>query len=276
MLGGGACSVSHPPDRQASGKPGVGRAPPADTLRAMDSTLSTHDGLKLHFEDHPAAADARGTVLLVHGLGEHISRYAHVVAHLNRWGWNACGYDHRGHGRSDGAPGRMNHDDDMLRDLATVVDAARQRHPGPLVLLGHSMGGLIASRFVAEGLSPTPATWHRQVDALVLSSPALAADTNAVQKLLLATLGSLAPNLGVHNGLKPEWISRDPKVVTAYTGDPRVHDRISPRLARFILDGGELVRSRAAGWKTPTLLIYAGSDRCVAPRASREFTAVAP
>lgn len=261
----------------------------------MDSTLGTRDGLKLHFEDHPAAADARGTVLIVHGLGEHIGRYAHVVAHLNRWGWNACGYDHRGHGRSDGALGRLNAGDDLLHDLAAAIDAVRQRHPGPLVLLGHSMGGLIASRLVAEGVPhaaipgvslegfqppppgpASPAPWHRPVDALVLSSPALAADTSAIQKLLLATLGTLAPQLGVNNGLKPEWISRDPRVVAAYTGDPRVHDRISPRLARFILDGGERVRERAAGWHTPTLLIYAGSDRCVAPRGSREFAAVAP
>ncbi|HEX3139483.1 MAG TPA: alpha/beta fold hydrolase, partial [Rhizobacter sp.] len=64
------------------------------------STLTTADGLTLHLQDWPVA-DARGTVLIVHGLGEHIGRYAHVAAHLNGWGWNVAGYDLRGHGRSE-------------------------------------------------------------------------------------------------------------------------------------------------------------------------------
>jgi alpha-beta hydrolase superfamily lysophospholipase len=243
----------------------------------MDHTLLTADGLKLHLEDHPAA-NARGTLVIVHGLGEHIGRYAHVVARLNREGWNVVGFDHRGHGRSEGAKGRLAASDDLLHDLSRVVDRALALHPGRLVLLGHSMGGLVAARFVAEGVGPdAPAAWYRPVDALVLSSPALAADTNAAQKLLLATLGSLAPDLAVNNGLKPQWISRDPKVVAAYVADPQVHDRITPRLARFILDEGERVRTQAAArWQVPTLLLYAGSDRCVAPRGSREFGAAAP
>jgi alpha-beta hydrolase superfamily lysophospholipase len=240
------------------------------------SSLTTADGLVLHRQEWPLA-NARGTVLIVHGLGEHIGRYAHVVAHLTGWGWNVVGYDHRGHGRSEGAKGCLNASGDLLSDLALVIDSVRRQHRGPLVLLGHSMGGLVAARFVAEGAGrDKPAAWYRPVDALVLSSPALAADTSAVQKLLLLTLGSLAPNLAVNNGLKPEWISRDAQVVAAYQADPLVHDRLSPRLARFILDEGEWVRQHAAQWVLPTLLIYAGSDRCVAARGSREFAAAAP
>ena len=242
----------------------------------MISALTSSDGIKLHVQDWPTDA-ARGTVLIVHGLGEHVGRHANLAAHLNSWGWNAVGYDHRGHGRSEGPKGRISQHDDLLRDLALVVDAVRQEKPGPLVLLGHSMGGLIAARFVAEGHAPAgPASWHRVVDALVLSSPALAADMNGVQKLLLSVLSALAPDFAVNNGLKPGWISHDPKVVAAYIADPLVHDRISPKLARFILDGGKVVRERAAQWMLPTLLIFAGSDRCVAPTGSRAFAAAAP
>jgi alpha-beta hydrolase superfamily lysophospholipase len=140
--------------------------------------------------------------------------------------------------------------------------------PGPLVLLGHSMGGLVAARFVAEGVRP--------VDALVLSSPALDPGMSIPQKLLLASLGRLAPNLAVGNGLKPEWISHDTQVVRNYVADPLVHDRVTPRLARFIVDGGEVVAERAADWRVPTLLLYAGSDRCVAPAGSAGFAAAAP
>ena len=237
------------------------------TLRAVNDALTTADGLKLHLRAWPVA-DARGTVLIVHGLGEHIGRYAHVAARLNGWGWNAIGFDHRGHGASEGPRGALAHADDLLQDLARVVDAVRAAHPGPLLLLGHSLGGLIAARFVAQALRP--------VDALVLSSPALDPGMNAAQKLLLAVLGPIAPNLAVGNGLKPEWVSRDPAVVKAYESDPLVHDRVTPRLVRFIVDGGEFVRARAAQWRVPTLLLYAGSDRCVAPAGSAAFAAAAP
>jgi alpha-beta hydrolase superfamily lysophospholipase len=241
----------------------------------MDSTLLAADGLRLHLRSWPNPA-ARGTVLLVHGLGEHGGRYAHVGAQLASWGWRVLACDHRGHGRSDGARGAIASDDSLLDDLALAIDAARAAGAGPLVLLGHSLGGLVAARFVAEGLRSPAAAWHRQVDALVLSSPALAADTSVVQKLLLMLLGALAPNLAVGNGLEPAWLSRDPAVVQAYLADPLVHDRITPRLARFILEGGALVRDLAPRWTLPTLLLWAGSDRCVAPRGSAEFAATAP
>lgn len=241
----------------------------------MPPTLTAADGLALHLHHWPCAA-SRGTVLIVHGLGEHAGRYAHVAAALNGWGWNVVAHDHRGHGRSAGPRGRIARDDALLEDLALVIDMVRARQPGRLLLLGHSMGGLIAARFVAEALQPQPAAWSREVDALVLSSPALAADMNAVQRLLLATLGRLAPDLAVGNGLKPEWVSRDAEVVRAYVADPLVHDRITPRLARFILDGGEFVRSLAPRWRVPTLLMWAGADRCVAPRGSAAFASAAP
>jgi len=129
---------------------------------------------------------------------------------------------------------------------------------------------------VAAGLDAKPPKWHRAVDALVLSSPALDAGLSGAQKLLLKVLGALAPNAAVGNGLKPEWISRDPAVVAAYVDDPLVHDRVAPKLVRFIVDGGAFVRAHAAQWRVPTLLIYAGSDRCVAPAGSAAFAAAAP
>ena len=79
------------------------------------------------------------------------------------------------------------------------------------------------------------------VDGLVLSSPAFDPGLNAFQKLLLATLPRIAPNLTVGNGLDPDFLSHDPDVVAAYKADPMVHDRISARLARFIADSGPLV-----------------------------------
>jgi alpha-beta hydrolase superfamily lysophospholipase len=241
----------------------------------MDRTIRTRDGLELQRRDWPSG-DARGTIVIVHGLGEHIGRYAHVAARLNASRWSVVGYDQRGHGASPGGRGRLAEGDDLLADLAAVLDAVRGEAPGPLVLLGHSLGGLVAARFVAGALESPPPAWRREiVDALVLSSPALDVGMSAAQKALLATLGPLAPNLAVGNGLDPAWISRDPAVVAAYRADPLVHDRIAPRLGRFIVDAGNAVRALAPRWRVPTLLLYAGSDRCVVAAGSAAFAAAA-
>jgi alpha-beta hydrolase superfamily lysophospholipase len=237
----------------------------------MHAIIQTHDGLALHVRRWSPAAAARGQVLIVHGLGEHSGRYAHVAAALHAHGWEVTAYDQRGHGHSAGAQGDIAGPDSLMADLARVIDALREQPAGPLVLLGHSLGGLVAARFVAEGLMPQPAPWAREVEALVLSSPALDPGMSGVQKALLTVVPKLLPHLRVHNGLKPEWISSDLAVVKAYVDDPLVHDRISGLLGQFIAEAGPLVQSVAGSWRVPTLLMWAGADRCVRPEGSTRF-----
>jgi len=239
------------------------------------SRFEAPDATALHMTDWPCAQAARGTVVVVHGLGEHAGRYGWLACQLNAAGWDVVGYDLRGHGRSGGPRGSMPAADSMLQDLAAVTNHVRLQRPGALVLLGHSMGGVIAGRFVAESVAEAPASWSRPVDALVLSSPALDVGMTAWQKLQLA-LGSFAPDRAVGNGLNPQWICRDAAVVQAYVADPLVHDRITPRLAQFIVDGGRRMLELAPLWNTPTLLLWAGADRCVAPRGSAAWAAAAP
>jgi alpha-beta hydrolase superfamily lysophospholipase len=239
-----------------------------------ESTLSTFtasDGENLAVQDWPLAEGlpARGAVLMVHGLGEHAGRYDALARVLNDWGFNVRSYDQYGHGDSGGPRGALPYPNRLLDDLADLVESTRVRNPGvPLLLLGHSLGGLLAASFVARTLMA--------VDGLVLSSPALAMRLGPVQKLMMAVMPRVAPNLGVATGLDPRHLSHDRRVVQAYMNDPRVHDRISGRLARFIADEGPMVRARAPSWKVPTLLMYAGDDRIVDPAGSQTFAAAAP
>lgn len=240
-----------------------------------ESTLSPFvalDGDNLAVQDWPLAPGKplRGVVLLVHGLGEHAGRYDHVARQLNDWGFAVRGYDQYGHGESGGPRGGLPTDSRLLDDLADMVDSTRVRmeRNTPLILLGHSLGGLVAARFVSLGVRP--------VQALIMSSPALDPGLNFVQKLLLALLPKIAPNLRVGNGLDASLISHDPAVVAAYQSDKLVHDRISGRLARFIADGGPATLALAGNWKVPTLLLYAGADKLVNPAGSRAFATAAP
>ncbi len=239
-----------------------------------ESTLTTFvasDGDNLAVQDWPLEKEQtlRGVVLIVHGLGEHAGRYDHVARRLNSWGFAVRGFDQYGHGESGGVRGGLPSNNRLLDDLADIVDSTKQRmHKAcPLILLGHSMGGLVAGLFVARGVRP--------VDALVMSSPVLDPGLSGFQKLLVAVLPRFAPDLRVSNALDISKLSHDPDVVRAYKADKLVHDRISARLAKFIADGGPEMLAAAPTWTTPTLLMFAGQDKLVAPTGSRAFAASA-
>jgi alpha-beta hydrolase superfamily lysophospholipase len=212
-----------------------------------------------------------GTVILVHGLGEHAGRYGEVAAHLHQWGFAVRAYDQQGHGQSEGPRGDMLRPGSLQADLCRVIDDTRQRPDladTPLILLGHSMGGVVVARTLAERLRP--------IDAAVLSSPALGAFPNWVQKMLLATLPRVLPHLRVDNGLEADFVSRDPDVVKAYKADALVHRRISAGLAAWILENGAKTLHDAAQWQVPTLLLYAGQDKLVNAQATADFASSAP
>ena len=242
------------------------------TAESSLSILTAIDGSNVVVQDWPLdpSVKLRGVVIVVHGLGEHAGRYEHVARHLNAWGFAVRGYDQCGHGESSGARGSLPSDTRLLDDLADMVDSTRTRYgkDTPVILIGHSMGGLVVGRFVSLQM--------RAVEGLVMSSPALDAGMNAFQKLLVSVLPKIAPDLRVGNGVKPQFISHDPAVVAAYKADPLVHDRISARLARFIAAAGPQTLALAPQWTVPTLLMYAGDDRLLNPDGSRVFAAQAP
>jgi alpha-beta hydrolase superfamily lysophospholipase len=228
------------------------------------------------------ALPPRAVVLIVHGLGEHAGRYGHVASQLLGWGFAVRAYDQRGHGESGGARGALPNEMALLDDLAELVDDTRLRclrlpqasnapdtsaQPLPLILLGHSLGGLVVGRFVALKMRP--------VEGLVMSSPALDAGLTIFQKLLLAVLLRLAPDLCVSNGLDARYISHDEQVVKKYLADRLVHHKISARLGQFIATAGPAAVAAAVHWSTPTLLMYAGADRLVNPEGSCAFAQTA-
>lgn len=235
--------------------------------RPVDGTeptawLAMADGQPLFLRDWPLA-DARGAVLLVHGLGEHSGRYERLAAWLNQRGYAVRGYDQRGHGRTPGRRGGLRHGDDLLEDLATVYLDYAGGLPQPPLLLGHSLGGLVALRAVLDGRVEPP--------ALLLSSPALRTRESPRMVALARLLDRLAPNLPLRNGLDFEQLSHDSRVVADYRSDPLRHSWITPRLADFIFRAGAACIADAARLALPTLLLVADGDGIVDPSGSREF-----
>ena len=229
-------------------------------------THTTIDQHTLARYDWPVpTGSAKALVLLVHGLGEHMGRYQHVAFALQQAGYLVIGYDHVGHGLSSGKRGDTDTPDQLTEHLQHMAKEVKSLHAGlPLVLLGHSMGGLVVQRAAASD--------RALADAVVMSSPALATFANAFQKLLLATLPKWLPHLRVDNGSKLEGLARDAQVVRDYKHDRLVHPLISASLGAWMVEEGTKAVQQAEQWQVPSLLLYAGQDKLVNPQGSAEFS----
>jgi alpha-beta hydrolase superfamily lysophospholipase len=224
--------------------------------------LTMADGQPLFLRDW-ALPQARGAVLIVHGLGEHSGRYQRLAQWFNQRGYAVRSYDQRGHGQTPGRRGALRHGDDLLEDLASVYNDYSSSLPHAPLLLGHSMGGLVAARAVLDGRVTPP--------AMLLSSPALRSWESAGMIRLARVLSRVAPNLPLRNGLAFDKLSHDAQVVADYRSDPLRHGWITPRLADFIFSAGATCIADAAALAVPTLLLVADSDELVDPAGSRAF-----
>src|SRR5262249_20990375 len=150
---------------------------------------------------------------LVHGLAEHSGRYEHVGAQLASEGIDPYAFDLRGFGGSGGPRASVDRWSQLHDDLEERLVAVRSIAPArPLVLYGHSLGGLIALGYVLDGRS--------RPDLLVLSAPAIGANVPAWQRALIGSLRRVTPGLMLSNRLRGEVLSRDPAVAVDYFADP--------------------------------------------------------
>lgn len=235
-------------------------------VTSSQGTLTMADGRQLAVFDLRHETP-KASVLIVHGLGEHSGRHEALARWFHARGFNVRRYDQRGHGKSDGQRGGLNKADDLTDDLTAVFNDFARKQARPPLLLGHSMGGLVAARCVLD----------RQIGpgALVLSSPALRCHEAPWLQRLAGLLARFAPHLPLDNGLKLEKLSHDARVAVAYRNDPLCHRRITPRLADFIFRTGHMTVADGPELAIPTLLLVAGADALVDPSGSRDFAASA-
>lgn len=210
--------------------------------------------------------EARRAVVLVHGLAEHSGRYDHVGAWLSARDCAVHAYDHRGHGQSEGARGHLAAFRQLLDDLEAFLQLVRREHPDvPLVLVGHSMGGLVTTALLAER--------KPDVACAVLSGPALELPehVSAGRRRAARWLRRVVPRLRMAAGLDPEHLSRDPEVVRGYVEDPLVFRRVTVSLASELLDAVPRTAGGAFQVQVPMLLLHGEADRLCPPRGSRAF-----
>jgi acylglycerol lipase len=225
------------------------------------------DGTNLRTLCWPAVGDAIGVALVVHGLGEHGGRYATVAEALTNAGIETQSYDHRGHGGSGGRRGHVERWTQLHDDLAERILALRAAHPDdPLVLYGHSMGGLVTAGYV---LSDTP---RPQPDLLVLSSPGLGDTQASWKRPVAARLSRLLPKLPVQHGLPDDGLSRDPEVRRRADADPLNTSSSTVRFGAQAFAEQDRVNARLKiidEMPMPTYVFHGSEDRIVPVGASK-------
>jgi len=231
-------------------------------------TLKTADGLDLHVRCWRAEEVAhRWTFVIVHGLGEHGGRYQHLAAWFTPLGATVYAIDLRGHGRSGGPRGHAPSLDVLLADIDAVVVRARTDSGGPVVLIGHSFGGLLAIGYTLRHPD--------HIDKAVFSAPLLIPKVKvpAWKRPLTKILPRVAPRVAVSNEVDANLLSHDPEIARRYASDPLVHDRITGGLYGDTIARGEAFIARASEVRVPFLLMQGRDDRIVDPLGSQRFFA---
>jgi lysophospholipase len=219
-------------------------------------------GVSIFWQAWLPPGPCRGVAVIAHGLGEHSGRYPHVAERLLAGGYAVYAPDHRGHGRSAGPRAFIDRMDNAVADLDTLVLRAAAEHPAaPVVLLGHSMGGLLALCYALR---------HQdRLRCLILSAPLAALEAaSPMVRLAAKVLSTLTPRLPVI-AVDSTLVSRDPAVVHAYETDPLVHHgRVPARTVAELAAAVESLPSRVREITVPTLIMYGTADGLCPPEGS--------
>ena len=207
---------------------------------------------------------ARAVIMIAHGVAEHSGRYQQLAEYFAEHGYVVAAVDHEGHGKSDGTPGFIERFDNYAQTLDLLRTRLQADYPElPFILLGHSMGGLIAAYYLLEAQS--------KFAMCVLSGPAIKSDVEPPgwQAVIIRWLARWLPKLGVLK-LDTNAISRDPEVVAAYKKDPLVYDgKLSARQVVEMFDAMHTVERDAHKISLPLLLLHGSEDRLTAPAGSQ-------
>lgn len=215
--------------------------------------------------------DPSAVVVLVHGMGEHCHRYEHVAKAFNNAGHSMYGFDHRGHGRTEGKKGHTPSYDHLLDSVQDVLNRAKHDNPDkPIFLYGHSMGGNVVLNMALRR--------KLEIAGVIASSPwlKLAFEPPAIQVMLAKLVKGILPGLTQPSKLDVNAISRDKAEVKKYSDDPLVHDRISTIFFLSVHEAGLFALENAKNFEYPLFIFHGTGDSLTSHDASKQFSDSAP
>lgn len=213
------------------------------------------------------AEDTKAVVVLVHGMGEHATRYTDfVIPTLVKNNFSVLAFDHFGHGKTTGKRGHNPSFEAVLESVEIVIEKAKELFPEkPIFLYGHSMGGNTVINYVLRK--------KHSLKGVIATSPflRLAFQPPAIKLFVGKLLQKIAPAMTMGNELDANDISRDPIEVQKYINDPLVHDQISPNFSITFIKTGKWAIENAATLQIPMLLLHGTGDKIIDYKGSEEF-----
>lgn len=221
---------------------------------------------RIHYQAWLPANDPEAILLIIHGIAEHSGRYMNLVNHFVPMGYAVYGFDHPGHGKSEGERVYIERFEDFTDTIKTYYDMIRSWYPKlPVFLVGHSMGGLIAACYLLD---------HQQdfVGAVLSGSSVKVPDhISPVTVTLGRILSRILPKFGIIK-LEADGICRDPAVVQNYLSDPLVcTGKITARLGAELFKATRRITAEAENINLPMMIVHGGTDILVECDASRLF-----
>lgn len=240
-------------------------------MNTREWTWKSHDGLEMYAQSWEPGENAKAVVCLVHGLGEHSGRYAHMGKAYAEAGFVLAGFDLRGHGKTIGPRGHIPSLDAAMKDIQSFCQQLEERYPGlPQFLYGHSMGGLLV---LAYGTFK-----EHTLKGVIATGPGLRSPVleQKFKMNLAKALGKLLPTMTIPTGLEVLFISRDSQVVQKYREDPLVHEVGTLASARMGMDAVDWAFEHAQDFSVPLLLLHGSADKLAYPHGSQEFANLVP
>jgi alpha-beta hydrolase superfamily lysophospholipase len=231
----------------------------------------TKDGIEIYSKAWIPGQQARGVVVLVHGVGEHVGRYERVAQAMTTAGYVMAGFDLRGFGKSGGPKGHTPSLDTYFDDIDLFLGELNRKYPGlPKFLYGHSLGAMLVMAY-------TPLRKPNVVGVIATSPGTKTALQEQKFKVLLAKiLGKALPTFTLVSGVDPQALSRDPQVAIDYVNDPLVHAKITTGWGLHVLKLIDLIDENASRFPRPLLLMHGTADALNYPVSSTSFAEAAP
>jgi len=229
-----------------------------------EGTFEGVGGLKIATRTWQPEGAARGIMILIHGFNSHSGYFAWAAERFAANGFATYALDHRGRGKSEGERFYVDKFSDWLEDVDTLVGIARSETPGlPVYVLGHSVGGVIASSYAFE----------HQAEIAGLICESFAFDVGLPQLVQLALEGAsyLIPHLPLY-ALKNEIFSRDPKVLEAMNHDPLIANEKQPaETAAEVLKAAARLKENMPKINIPVFIIHGTDDKATRYQGSQYF-----
>ena len=230
--------------------------------------IKSKDGSNLMYYSWLPNKKIKVAIGIIHGLGEHSSRYDDFAEYFCKKGYGVYSIDLRGHGKSEGKRGHVNNFKKLIDDSEEMfINIRKENLNVPMVMFGHSLGGCIALNYLCENQS-------KEIDLAIISSPWLRTVLEPpkfilyIQKILVG----LFPSLTLNNRLDPYDLSKDTDIVKKYIEEPLVHNKISLKMFSEVNKAIDKIENESEKINIPVLLVHGKKDNIISFKGTEKVS----